>query len=153
MLRNSSSRLVSLLPLPGSVHLHTSDCCLSFKKLWLWRWARWRCMRAWPHLLWGSSAGARCQTIRPERRSAARLRKDLASPMKARVVLTNWHSDGTSYIKVTSDLVWCKEQTKPECKEDWEIPQSTNVTSGNQGVLQCCHGNGLKGLKWRSSSF
>lgn len=35
------------------------------------------------------------------------------------------------------------------CKEDWEVPQSTDAPHGGQRIPQRRHGNGLTVLKWR----
>lgn len=108
MLRNSSSRLVWLLPLPGSVHVDSHDCCF---KSYDFGGGPGGTPSPQPRLLWSSTVGAGCQNTRPGRRSAA-LRNYLTGPTKVCVVLKNWHSDGgVRVLKLTGDLVCLVQRT------------------------------------------
>lgn len=68
--------------------------------------------------------------------------------MKARAVLKYMCSDGSFCIKVTDVFVCLVYRTvQAQDIKKTEKFQSTDVIKGSQGILQCCHGNRLTGLK------
>lgn len=72
----------------------------------------------------------------------------LQDPVKARAVLKYRRSDGSLCTKVTDDFI-CLVYRAVQAQDIKMIEtfQSTDATEGSQGILQCCHGNGLTGLK------
>lgn len=72
----------------------------------------------------------------------------LEDPVKARAPLKYRRSDGSLCIKVT-DVFVCLVYRAVQAQDikKTEKFQSTDATKGSQGILQCCHGNGLTGLK------